>query len=114
MLIQVILITIIIGCALYFLSHANTYRVRAWKKILLIVFTVFMIVSILWPDATTDVAHFVGIGRGADLILYFIAIGFVFESINMHLKFQKQQSQIHKLARQLAILETKTKQHAKD
>jgi small membrane protein len=107
MTIQIILIALILFGAIYFLSHANTYRVRAWKKILLVIFTLFMIVSIIWPDVTTKLAHHVGIGRGADLILYFVAIGFIFESINVHLKFQKQRSQMHKLARKIAILEAK-------
>lgn len=105
MIIQVILIAVVLSCALYFLAHANTYRVRAWKKILLIVFAVFMIFSIIWPDMTTDIARAVGIGRGADLVLYFVAIGFIFESVNIHLKFQQQRTQLHKLARRIAILE---------
>lgn len=110
MIIQIILISIVLFFAVYFLAHANTYRVRAWKKILLIVFAVFMIFSIIWPDVTTEAAQFVGIGRGADLLLYFVAIGFIFESVNIHLKFQKQRTETHKLARRLAILEAK--QHA--
>ena len=111
MTMQIILIALVLIGSVYFLSHANTYRVRAWKKILLIVFTLFMIFSIIWPDMTTALAHRLGIGRGADLILYFVAIGFIFESINVHLRFQKQRTQLHKLARKIAILEAE--QHAK-
>jgi small membrane protein len=108
MLIQLILIGLAVICGVYFLSHAQTYSVRAWKKIFMVLFVIFMIISIIHPGLTTSIAQKVGIGRGADLILYLLAIGFVFESISIHFKLQQQRTLTNKLARKIAILEAKT------
>lgn len=109
MWIQTILIIGVVLTFSYFLFHINTYSVRAWKKILLLVFVVFMVLSILFPNLTTDIAKAVGVGRGADLLLYGLAVAFVFVCINDYLKFQEMRTQIHSLARKIALMEAEKK-----
>lgn len=54
------------------------------------------------PSHSTWVAEFVGIGRGADLILYLWVCISLIVVLNLHLKLRTQQEMITKLARTIA------------
>jgi hypothetical protein len=61
-------------------------------------------IYVAWfPDRTSSLAHWVGIGRGVDLMLYvwLLASGLLF--LVLHLKFVTQQRQLTELARYVAI-----------
>lgn len=104
-LIQVILIVAILAILLRFLSSRNTYQTQAWKKILLLLFAVFAIVVILAPGILDDVANKVGVGRGADLLLYGLTVAFIFERFNSYIKDKEEQKRFVTLARKVAISE---------
>jgi hypothetical protein len=55
------------------------------------------------PSESTRVAEFVGIGRGADLILYLWVCISLIVLLNLHLKLRTQQEMITKLARAIAL-----------
>lgn len=102
----VIQILLIMAAALfggYVFTNLHTQKVRAWKRIILFLFIIAMIVAIILPDETTHLAKLVGVGRGADLLLYMLAIAFVFFVFNVYAKFQQQRNQLYRLARQIAI-----------
>lgn len=65
------------------------------------------LVFVWWPQGTNDVAHAVGIGRGADLILYLWVILSMLVSLNLHLRVKTQAGQITELARAIALLEAR-------
>lgn len=58
---------------------------------------------VIFPDKSTELANFIGVGRGTDLLLYlcFIAGGiFIFL---IHIKFRQHTQMITKLVRIIAI-----------
>ena len=55
------------------------------------------------PSESTRVAEFVGIGRGADLILYLWVCISLIVLLNLHLKLRTQQEMITRLARAIAL-----------
>ena len=55
------------------------------------------------PSHATRVAEFVGIGRGADLILYVWACISLVVLLNLHLKLRSQQELLTQLARSIAL-----------
>lgn len=56
------------------------------------------------PDFANDIAHFMGIGRGADLLVYcFILITFA-AILNLHLRLRAQQDSLTTIARALTLL----------
>lgn len=58
----------------------------------------------LAPKLATELAHLVGIGRGADLIVYcFILISLV-AIFNLHLQLRSNEEQLTQLVRALAML----------
>lgn len=52
----------------------------AVRRLLIIAFAVFAVFTVLFPGTLTRIAHLVGVGRGADLLLYatvLVLLGFL-------------------------------------
>jgi hypothetical protein len=64
------------------------------------------------PSHSTLVAEFVGVGRGADLILYLWVCISLIVLLNLHLKLRTQHESITKLARAIAIANAEAGPHA--
>lgn len=103
--IQFLIIISILSVLMVFLSGRSTSSTRAWKKILLIIFSLCAIITVLNPDLSTKVAHLVGVGRGADLLLYMLTIAFIFQVLSNYVKSKDEQKRVVKLARKIAIME---------
>lgn len=105
MIIQIVLIALVGGIGIYFMLHRRSTRIQAGMKIALLLFTVGAVVSILLPDALTGIANRLGVGRGADLMLYGLIVAFVFTVLNTYLEFQERDALLARLARRIALLE---------
>ena len=70
----IFVVAIVVGVVVIWRLGSST-RGRASKRLLLIGFGALIVITIVNPDITTQVASWVGIGRGADLVLYLTAIG---------------------------------------
>jgi small membrane protein len=57
------------------------------------------------PDRANELAHDVGIGRGADLVLYVWVVLTMLVGLNLHLRLRTQTIRTTELARALALLE---------
>ncbi len=58
----------------------------------------------VWFPATANaVAHFVGVGRGADLVFYCWLVISAGATLNLHIKARSAQSQFTTLVRELAL-----------
>jgi hypothetical protein len=60
--------------------------------------------AVIFPELTNDIAHSVGVGRGADLITYLVEVGLLFVVVHYYTKFIELQAQITQLVREIAIL----------
>jgi len=63
--------------------------------------------AILSPDLTTWIAKLLGIGRGADLLIYLLALAFLFLVFYLYQRFQRIESALTELARHIAIAEAR-------
>jgi hypothetical protein len=113
-LIQLILIAAIIAVLVAFLSSRNSSQTQAWKKILLFVLAAAAIILVIFPNTLNGVAHFVGVGRGADLLLYALTVAFIFEQLNNYIKNKEEQRRIVILCRKVAIEEALREQAEKN
>ena len=102
---QVALIAIAIIVVLTTLGSRSTHSGRAWKKIGLLLLALAMIVAVVFPNITNTLAALVGIGRGADLLLYATVAAFILYALNNYLHQQDQRDSIYRLARKVALLE---------
>lgn len=73
---------------------------------IVVVFTLLALAcaAVLFPGVTNDIAHVVGVGRGADLIMYMLHVGLLFVIIHYYTKFVEMQKQITELVREIAFL----------
>ncbi|MFW0837812.1 MAG: DUF2304 domain-containing protein [Candidatus Komeilibacteria bacterium] len=69
-----------------------------WTLLWLLILLVFW-----WPDATTYIANYLGIGRGADLVVYLAIIALFYWQFRLYLGQQKIAGQITQLVRREAL-----------
>ena len=62
---------------------------------------------VLVPQASTWLAHLLGIGRGVDLLLYLGLLGLSVTCLLLYLKLSDMQRQLTELARQQALLQAR-------
>ena len=100
MMIQVILTFGFFLIALYGWSHLRRIRFVSIGMILASGIAMFLV----WdPAVTTSVANALGIGRGADLVMYFFLVFVVFQLVLLHVKLRTQMTLLTELARRVAI-----------
>jgi small membrane protein len=110
MIIKLILVVGIIFIMGWFLSNRTSHQVRAWQRISLILFMALGIFVVIFPDSSNTLAHKVGVGRGADLLLYLLTVAFLLSILNAYLKSKEEERRVVKLARKVALIEAELKQ----
>ena len=103
-MIKLPLITLLLFCALY-----------GWRQRFLSPIVGFVtpltcglgIALVIRPDWSSEVARLLGVGRGADLILYVWTAVSILVLANVHFRLRRLQSMITLLTRELAILEAR-------
>ena len=108
-IVQLIIIAIAIFMVVATIGNRSTHSGKAWKKISLMLLAVCMIVAVIFPNSTNDLAHLVGVGRGADLLLYATVVAFILYALNNYLHQQDQRDALFRLARRIAMNEAKEK-----
>jgi len=109
-LIKILLIMCTLGLLVVLLQKRAAARTRAWKRLILVALVGVAIVSVLNPELTTEVANLVGVGRGADLLLYVLTAVFLYVVVGFYLKFRDVERQVTVLARRLALDEARLRQ----
>jgi hypothetical protein len=105
MIIKIIIIATAAWVLFFGLSGRRTHFARAWKKIGVLLLVLAMLIAVLFPDTTTRAANLVGVGRGADLLLYLLALTFLTYIVNAYLHQQDEKDALYRLARKVAILD---------
>ena len=105
MIIQAAVIIAAIVLLVSVLGGKQTHAARAWKKIAVCLLAVAMVVAVLFPETTNEAADFVGVGRGADLLLYVLTLAFISYVLNSYLHQQREKDTLYRLARKVALLD---------
>lgn len=101
--IQILLIASIISLLVYLLRSRRRAQSRAWVKVGYVVFVLAGVYAVLRPNDTTVVAHWVGVDRGTDLMLYALIIAFVFTTLSAYMRFKDLELRYARLARAIAL-----------
>jgi small membrane protein len=112
MIISAILILFLAGAAIYGIkiSGAGNYIIGA--TVILMALTGILLVA--RPRYSTIIANYLGVGRGADLLLYlFFMISVVFIFL-VHIKFRQHDLLITSLARSIALSNAVSKKPGAD
>lgn len=98
--IKILLITGILFIAVYFFVRM---RNTILDILLLVALVAGGIVFVLFPDITNRIAHWLGVGRGADLIFYTSIILFWFVILKLYARIRRLEQTVTALVRKDAI-----------
>ena len=101
--IQIVLLLVIL---LAFARVVQRFRQRRMRPLDFCFWTavwLFGAVVVLWPEAASGLARVVGIGRGADLVLYVSVIALFYLVFRVYVRMEYFQHDLTKLTRHLAL-----------
>lgn len=108
--IKVLLILAVIGLLMYLLHSHGTTKGGAYVKVGMVVFLVFCVYAVIRPEDVSWVASRLGVGRGTDLVLYLLVVGFGFFAISTYLRFRELELKYARLARAVALLDAEDRE----
>jgi len=103
LVIQIILLAALVVIGVMLTRSAAGARHQAIRRILLVVFVIFAATTVLFPQALTELARLVGVGRGADLLLYALVIAFLGYVSTSYRRMSRMEDRIAQLSRQVAL-----------
>lgn len=102
-LIQILLILFFFFAVLKVIGRFKSGDLSGRGATAWILFWIMAGVVVLLPNSTFYFAHLVGIGRGADLVVYLALAGLFFIIFRLMVKVEKMNRDITKLARKIAL-----------
>ena len=105
-LIQVLLIVVVVAVAAR-LFRSRGARSQAVRRLGLLLFAAFAVVSILFPTVWNRLAVVAGVGRGTDMVLYALVVAFLSFTVTTYLRFRDFEARYTRLARRLALDEVR-------
>ncbi len=103
--IKIILVVAFAAFAVFLMLPGRGVRHAAIRRLVMVALLAITVLAVVFPSAVNAVAHFVGVGRGTDLLLYGLIVVFIGNSILVQRRYRNTERQITELARQLAILQ---------
>lgn len=107
-LVQIVLIVVVVAVAAR-LFRSRGERSQAVRRLGLLLFAAFAIVSILFPTTWTAMARLVGVNRGTDMVLYALVVAFLSSAVTTYLRFRDMETRYTRLARRIALDEAGTR-----
>jgi small membrane protein len=101
--IQGLLIGSIFALVLYLVRSRRSAQSQAWVKVGFVLFVLAGVYAVLRPNDTTVVAHWLGVARGSDLMLYALIVAFSFSTVSTYLRFKDLELRYARLARSIAL-----------
>jgi hypothetical protein len=103
--IKVALVLLVLTLLTWAFRNRKRVGMRAGARVVVLLLAAFAIASVVEPTITTRAATAVGVGRGADLLLYVLVATFAFTSAGLYFRFRDMERRVDELTRTLAIRE---------
>jgi hypothetical protein len=100
---QIVLLVSLLLLSLYVILLRNALT----DRLLILVILALGVLFVLWPDLTTRIANFLGIGRGADLLTYLFVVLSLFLFVYVISEVNRLQRTVTGLAREIALMSAK-------
>lgn len=94
---------ILIAAILLFVLYAFQMRTLLRDRVIYLALVSAGLIFILFPDLSTYVANLVGIGRGADLVLYTFVVVALFNHVSLVSRMRGLERQLTQLVRTIAV-----------
>jgi hypothetical protein len=102
---QLLLLIVVVISVLAMFRSVGSQRNQALRRVSYTLFILLAGVSIIFPDLISQVAHWVGIGRGTDLVLYLFIVVSIWFTASAHRRFRAMEATQTHLIRNLALSE---------
>ena len=99
-LVKIILIPLVIGLVFFYFAKIRSQLLDSLAVVLIAGVGIALVIS---PEMANGLAHLVGVGRGADLLMYTSLIGIMFLLILIYSRLRELEAQITYLARDIAL-----------
>lgn len=106
-LFQLLLIAAVVIAAALAVKFLPGERSLALKRLFAIAFVAAAALAILFPGMLTAIAHFFGIGRGTDLLLYIFIIAMLVFAVTVVRAKARSDARVSELARAVALMEAR-------
>jgi len=108
--VQWLLVAAILALPFLGFLYSTTSRGKALRRLALIALAVVLIFSVMRPDLWTEAAGALGVGRGADLLLYLLALSVVYLAVWSYLRMRDHREALATLVRAHGLLRTEVEQ----
>lgn len=98
---------LIAACVSLVLFYFRQLRSRVIDRAVVLGIGAMAVALLCAPDVSTDLAHFIGVGRGADLVTYLVFAGLGFVTLLFYSQQRKLEGRVTELTRTLAILDAR-------
>ena len=109
MIIKFLLVPALIFAVWLSLRSRASLRGQARRKILAILTVVVGVLAVIFPSLAQWAADLVGVVRGTDLLLYFLALVLIYLVGSTSARFREQEARLVRLARQVALAEAEAR-----
>jgi len=109
MLIQIFIIIFVLFALSRALLRFKKNEIAIKEFLFWLVFWVAVSVAVLLPQTTTLLANLVGVGRGADLVIYISIVAVFYIIFRIFVKIEKIEQDITKIVREIGLKEEKEK-----
>jgi small membrane protein len=102
--------SIVIFALLVILRTYGQYKKELVSRYWLLAFSFLWVligVAAIIPHATDNIAHFVGVERGADMLVYVAVLVLLYTVYRLFVRVQKMHEEITELVRQVALANPK-------
>ena len=103
MLIKILLIVLVLAISLYMFKANLGAKQTAWRRLGILGFALAAVIAVIFPEITTRIARFVGVGRGADLLLYLLVVLVLYNMLVQAKQRNAAERRLTKVAREVAI-----------
>ena len=101
--------SILIFAIIIFGMYVASHRLGGMQLLAALALLATGISFVVWPNAAQWTAERVGVGRGADLIIYFAMVGGLFAAANFYFRFKRQEQQLVAIVREIALRNARTR-----
>ena len=105
LVIKIILIVAFAAFAVFLMLPGRGARHLAIRRLLMVLILALTVLAVIFPNALNRVAHAVGVGRGADLLLYGLIVVFVGNALVQQRRSRHIEREMTLIARRIAIAE---------
>ena len=109
LLIQPLLIILLILVVIGLIDKLRKKQIGFLSFLIWLVFWIAVAVIIIWPETTSTLARILGVGRGADVIVYIGLIVIFYFIFYFTLKLRTISQQITKIVRKISLEEDNDK-----